>query len=375
MNVTKFVVEDGITSIGARSLFKCNTVTSVTMADSVTNIGQDAFSYCTNLTTVKFSKNLKTIGYMAFNSDTSLVTVVLPDSVEEIRDHAFGFCSNLAEINFPENLKTIGHTAFISCPKLTSVRIPKNTVIKAENFGLLYSNWLTYYSNETPTKVEGFTVYGYNGSDAQRYANEYSFNFVSLGDSLDDVPVTTDDDYIDENAYLFDALDVTNETFVSWGEFGEFTDLYLNGKKLRRGVDYYPSEGSSILEMLAKTLQNSFKAGTNTLSATFVDAGGDMHTSNQNIFVEKEQIGFGSGISEEYEEAFEASNYSGAAEAAREIASVQEIAGTPVQVQETTTENTNTGSAAKCAVSALLLLGAGAAFTCARRKREDGSDD
>lgn len=331
-----------------------------------------------------FESNIKGTTFRLVDDETGeeLTRFVYDGSVVDLSSFIqFTKAYSIDVVSFPEGVDTsyyLEHPQ--SFPQDIKIAVSKNIYGNQSDLDELYSEGVHKIYNNKILKLDIYAppLVSETGTITTIHmAESGTFKNLSGGDVVnhDDVPVTTDDDYIDENAYLFDALDVTNETFVSWGEFGEFTDLYLNGKKLRRGVDYYPSEGSSILEMLAKTLQNSFRAGTNTVSATFVDAEGDMHTSNQNIFVEKEQIGFGSGISEEYEEAFEASNYSGAAEAAREIASVQEIAGTPTPVQETTTENTNTGSAAKCAVSALLLLGAGAAFTCARRKREDGSDD
>ena len=79
-DVTKIVIEDGITSIGAHAfhyvmngLSKNNLSTkTIEMADSVTSIGRFAFADCTVLESICFSKKLTTIAASAFQGATSL---------------------------------------------------------------------------------------------------------------------------------------------------------------------------------------------------------------------------------------------------------------------------------------------------------------
>ena len=59
------------------------------------------------------------------------------------------------------------------CENLKSVTIPKNIIsIGDKAFG--YKNW-------SYEKISPFTIYGYTGSDAKRYADDNGFSFISLG--------------------------------------------------------------------------------------------------------------------------------------------------------------------------------------------------
>ena len=68
--------------------------------------------------------------------------------VKDIDNYAFNSCYSLTEITIPENVTNIGNDAFNYCK----------------------------------------TIYGYSGSAAQTYADEYSINFVSIGNVT---PTTT----------------------------------------------------------------------------------------------------------------------------------------------------------------------------------------
>ncbi len=113
-DVTKIVIEDGITSIGAHTfhyvmngLSKNNLSTkTIEMADSVTSIGRFAFADCTVLESISFSKNLTTIAASAFQGATSLKGVVLPASVTNISNSVFTHCTSLENITVEnENTK------------------------------------------------------------------------------------------------------------------------------------------------------------------------------------------------------------------------------------------------------------------------------
>ena len=63
---------------------------------------------------------------------------------------------------------------------ITSVTIPANvTEIYEKAFGYYYREGFG------ESKVKNFTVYGYSGSDAERYASDNNFKFVSLGSVTD----------------------------------------------------------------------------------------------------------------------------------------------------------------------------------------------
>lgn len=58
-------------------------------------------------------------------------------------------------------------------------------------------------------------------------------------------------------------------TFISEGEFSEFIDLYLDGEKLTKGVDYTAESGSTKMTVKSQTLKGSNRAGKHTLGAEF----------------------------------------------------------------------------------------------------------
>ncbi len=92
-----------------------------------------------------------------------------------------------AEITFPERLSSIGADAFFGCLKLKSVIFQSlsfpNSIVSIGQGALGYYLY-TEYDGEliinTRKKIEGFTIKGYKGSDAETYANDNGFTFVPI---------------------------------------------------------------------------------------------------------------------------------------------------------------------------------------------------
>ena len=91
--------------------------------------------------------------------------------------------SSLTSVTIGNSVTGIGMHAFWGCPSLKSVKIPDSvTRIDWRAFG--------FYSVHTidgdgriirdDRKVDGFTIYGCSGSEAERYANENGFKFVDI---------------------------------------------------------------------------------------------------------------------------------------------------------------------------------------------------
>lgn len=78
-----------------------------------------------------------------------------------------------------------------------------------------------------------------------------------------------------EGTYDFLLNDISkDQLFVSVGEMVEFQDLWLNGEKLERGVDYTVVRGSTRVTINSQTFQEKGNAGANTIAAEF-RVGGD----------------------------------------------------------------------------------------------------
>lgn len=95
--------------------------------------------------------------------------------VVEIAMEAFLGQEAITGVTIPETVKKIGEAAFYDCTSLTEVTVlSKDVVIDAVALGY-------YYVSRKEHIVEGFTIYGYEGSTAETYAAENEgVSFVAL---------------------------------------------------------------------------------------------------------------------------------------------------------------------------------------------------
>ena len=125
-NVTRVVIQYGVTSIGTCAFSDCTGLTSVTIPDSVASIGNAAFSYCESLTSVTIPDSVMSIGNEAFFYCTSLTSVTIPDSVTSIGASAFDTCKCLKSITIPDSVMSIGNGVFSWCTSLMSIKVNIN---------------------------------------------------------------------------------------------------------------------------------------------------------------------------------------------------------------------------------------------------------
>ena len=124
--------------------------------------------------------------YVFFESQ--ITSIKLPDSLETIGECAFMFCENLKNIEIPESVKYICENAFNSCTAAESI-----TILNPECE--IYDSYLTMY------QFTG-TIYGYENSTAQEYAEKYEYNFSvidaepAVTTSAETTAVTTSEDAV-----------------------------------------------------------------------------------------------------------------------------------------------------------------------------------
>ena len=164
-------IPDSVTTIMSNAFNNCHYLTEISIPDSVTTLGSSSLSSCSNLTTVKLSDSLTEIEYGLFFYSTSLYNVKIPNSVTKIEAIAFQKCNSLTDITIPQNVVTIEEGAFGWCDKLNSITIlnPECNITKS------------YISAQT----NGFwgTIYGYEGSTAQQYAQDNNCQFKLITDA------------------------------------------------------------------------------------------------------------------------------------------------------------------------------------------------
>ncbi|WP_255882191.1 MULTISPECIES: leucine-rich repeat protein [unclassified Ruminococcus] len=220
----KIAIKDGTKGIASAAFANFTNLASVSIPESVKNIGEAAFVGCTSLKEISFPSSITRMGAgaffdtawysnqpdgmiyigdiaygykgempantkitikdgtrlvagLAFYGQLNLKSVVLPESVQVIDELAFYYAENLSSINIPNSVTTIGALAFCACDSLKTVKLPK-TVRTIENIAFGYD------INEESGQIEqasGFTVQGYNNTEAQFYCETFGVSFKSLG--------------------------------------------------------------------------------------------------------------------------------------------------------------------------------------------------
>ena len=123
--------------------------------------------------------------------------------------------------------------------------------------------------------------------------NENVYNETDAGYAiLDSIGVETE-----EGSHDFLLTNLDDQTFRSEGELSQFVDLWLNGEKLVRGVDYSAESGSTKVVIYDQTFENkATQDGYNTLAAEFrvldptslndENNGNDLRTTAQNFRID-----------------------------------------------------------------------------------------
>lgn len=146
--VTKIVIGEGITEIGAANFENMTNVTEVTLPSTLTSIGDWAFRGLNKVKDLKIPNGVTFIGAGAFKDWASIEDLVIPDSVTVIghanqngydsRIGAFQGCTNLKTVKISKNLKTIYNWTFSGCSSLKTVEIPSGITVmgtEVENTG------------------------------------------------------------------------------------------------------------------------------------------------------------------------------------------------------------------------------------------------
>jgi len=124
-DITKAVIEEGVTSINQSAFSGCTSVTSIDIPASVTSIGSNAFALCTSLTSIDIPASVTSIGDGAFYECTSLTTVTFAENSQftTINSFTFNGCSALTSITIPASVTSIVGNAFYQCTSLEYISV------------------------------------------------------------------------------------------------------------------------------------------------------------------------------------------------------------------------------------------------------------
>ncbi len=181
----------------------------VTKVESLAKIENDDEVINTTLESLNIGNNVQIIGSYGVTNFAKLKTVNIKSSVRVVENFAFDGCNALTKINIDNGLKVIYGDGFSNIKNLKSISLPNSVSrVGANAFGYMYNDDTNKYS-----RVSGFTISGYTGSNVEKYANNCNFTFTSLGTykKSDDVDYlyTLQDDKVSLITYLGSGGDVT----------------------------------------------------------------------------------------------------------------------------------------------------------------------
>ena len=135
----------------------------------VTTIASNAMSD-SRIKTLNLNSELTTLGAGALSGSSLLEMIGFNTTLSTIGANAFDGCINLREVTLPESVNKVGAEAF-DMTGLTRIYIPAQTELGR---------------NAIP-ELDGLTIYGHRGSEAEIYANSHGIRFI---DTSGDVEVT-----------------------------------------------------------------------------------------------------------------------------------------------------------------------------------------
>ncbi len=161
-NITKIVIEEGITRIGTAA-FHASSVKEVEIAASVKYINYAAFYQCTSLTDINIidteetPSQLSLLGQQCFSGCNALEEVTIPGNITQIDNQAFESCAALKHVTLSEGIKYVGAYMFRYCKALETVELPDSvTTIRSEAFNGTALSGIKFPSNITELQYAAF---------------------------------------------------------------------------------------------------------------------------------------------------------------------------------------------------------------------------
>lgn len=117
-------IKSGVSNIGSKAFYACNSMKSISIPNSVTSIENWAFCECAALSNVTIPDYVNKIGHGTFSECVNLKSITIPNGVADIMDYTFRGCTKLESVTLFYGVKSIGNYAFYGCEKLKNLKIP-----------------------------------------------------------------------------------------------------------------------------------------------------------------------------------------------------------------------------------------------------------
>ena len=158
-NITTFVVQPGVTSVGNAACVGFLNLTEVVLPEGLTRIGDSAFSLCWNLQQITLPQSLTSIGAQAFES-TALTEITIPANVKTIGHLAFFFCTSLKEITFEGDAPELTGDGNVFSAVTATAYYPANNDTWTEEAWAAFGGDITWVAVEAPIDHDVIRIAG-----------------------------------------------------------------------------------------------------------------------------------------------------------------------------------------------------------------------
>lgn len=176
-----------VTDIQYVAFYGNKNLTSITLPSNLLKL--DGYAFHDTKWYQNKSNGIVYAGKIAYNyKGTAGTKLTLASDTTSIAAAAFYNQTNVTSVSLPVTLKYVNKFAFYNCTGLKKVVIPASVnTIDAYAFGYEIADWndtnavevsdLDYHGFYYAKKITGFTIVGYAGTAAERYAKQNGFKF------------------------------------------------------------------------------------------------------------------------------------------------------------------------------------------------------
>ena len=182
-----------------------------------------------------------------FAFDTFLKKMTISDGITRVGKSAISGANGLEAVTLSETVSSIGENAFSSSWSLKSITI-LNPECEIYDSASTIFNKGNYESDEPAYIFEG-TIYGYDNSTAQAYAEKYNYKFESLGEVPEKHATELGDVNEDRKIDANDAtLVLVNYSLLSTGEKMQLTESQQKAADVNGDGKIDASDATMILQ-------------------------------------------------------------------------------------------------------------------------------